>query len=31
LFTVEQHDHFVAKRIQRAAFVGSYQERTAEQ
>ena len=29
--TVEQHDYFVAKRMQRAAFVGSYQERTAEQ
>jgi hypothetical protein len=31
LFAVEQHDYCVAKRMQRAAFVGSYQERTAEQ
>ena len=31
LFTVEQHGYCVAKRAQYAAFVGSYQERTAEQ
>jgi hypothetical protein len=30
LFAVEQHDYCVAKRMQRTAFVGSYQERTAE-
>ena len=31
LFAVEQYDHCVAKRMQCAAFVGSYQERTVEQ
>jgi hypothetical protein len=31
LFAVEQHGYCVAKRMQRAAFVGSYQERTVEQ
>ena len=30
LFAVEEHDYCVAKRTQRAAFIGSYQERTAE-
>jgi hypothetical protein len=30
LFAVEQYDYCVAKRMQRAAFVRSYQERTVE-
>ena len=30
LFAVEQYDHCVAKRTQRAAFVGSFQERTVD-
>jgi hypothetical protein len=29
LFATEQHDYCEAKRVQRTAFVGSYQERTA--
>jgi hypothetical protein len=30
LFAVKQHDYCVAKRTQRATFVGSHQERTAQ-
>jgi len=31
LFAVGQHDNCMAKGMQRAAFVGSYQERAVEQ
>ena len=31
LFAVEQHDYGVTKRMQHTAFIGSCQQRTAEQ